>query len=1449
MAVPHKGVPLALRRTYNSQSEHDMAGSDGTPPSMYGNGWTSSFDAHLSGSSTGTIRVWDADGARYDYTLAADGHTRIAPPGQYATLVSDGGCGFLWTQKSGVTYYFWTPDGLGSCVSSWNASYGAYAGRLYQIIGRNRNTSITFYYSWDGGNSAAGGKIWQVQAQTESGMTATLSFADVSGHRLLQQILYPDNVTTVTYGYDAAGDLTSVSEPAYDAAGDRAVHGFGYQALGAGMIMYYVTSPRWTGTDGGYTLFGFAGASPASSTVSTIGRVGIVNPAVPDGTGAGFLQAGNATGVVQYLSEWYGTGGVNPWFHDSDGHSTNWVVDSVGRPTQTQECTAMSGWTCTGTWLVSNEAWDSVNNLATEIDPRGNRADYLYDPAGNTIAVGAPLNATSQGTFRPTKIFDYDTNNNLVAYCDETEAHAAGADWVGPYPTVMANDSLCRTYGGATHWTETFVYPSYEPYGELASMTTPLGYTRTYSYAAGQQAGNDYGLPTSIVGATFTQADGTSVTPAQTFWYDAAGNIRCSSDGQGTSVMSYDALGRATSVADPDDSSANGSSLCGKSTGQPGWNTQSTSTYFPNGAPQSSQTPAERAAGVATTFTYDADGNPTTETSHLGCASGSACTAGITTKWYDGADRLIEVGLPHAPSDYYASPWPTRYFYDLSGGGSVSFGGTAFRAYGNLFKTQEWVPATGASSPAWQDLRGSGFDGLSRAVAKYGFSPSSNSTVRTTTMVFDATTATSGLLSSMTDPLSETTTYGYDAAGKTVSVQFTGDGGITPNKSFAYDAAGRQTNEYGAVFGTKTIRYDADGRAVEVDEPTTGSVTSPARLTYDYYPNGQKKDVNVASNALNASPLMSYDYRADGQRTKVHIGFGQQQGDFLWTFTDGGRALSQSDPYTGTQMPNTQAPVGAGMTYPTTARSYDAFGQITSLRLPETFAYTFSHDYEGEIAGWTAPYKTGTATMALTNNLRGENVQEFLSSGSAYTTSRSSFANGDSVRLRPFVKFGGQQTNTLDPTNAVVSATSREVFAVSPDMGRIDCGPLTTSNDYDFASRKVSTSDSESNWSSDPSCSDIRDPGPNATPLYSYDAENHTTVIQTTGAIINWDPAGHPYKIGSSLHNDRSGILFTTDAAGTLTQVKIETLADIDSSGHMVVLDRDGSGQRMSEHDNVSYGSIGLGSSVNPTIYNPTIPFVFPGSTNADQCTSGNCTRAANLEYNHSDGFTYAGLTFQGTRAADTSSGQWTTPDAVTGAADDPMSQKAFALDRNNAHEYVDPTGFTPNQFAQCECSGGYGYQTLAAAKAQAKSQRNPLPQDLKYRDEIFKAAQAHNIDPFLLAAIAAQESGGPDVNSGNAGKAGGGLFQIDPVTWKDLLAAHNGGKTAADNAEVAAIIMADNLSVSHGDVDGALRRWNSGDLNGVTTVTRGWMDGIHRYYPESVHLHEHMLQKMLGGT
>jgi hypothetical protein len=48
MDVPHRGIDLAFRRTYNSFSRHDFAGYEGANEvGQYGNGWTNTWDAHL----------------------------------------------------------------------------------------------------------------------------------------------------------------------------------------------------------------------------------------------------------------------------------------------------------------------------------------------------------------------------------------------------------------------------------------------------------------------------------------------------------------------------------------------------------------------------------------------------------------------------------------------------------------------------------------------------------------------------------------------------------------------------------------------------------------------------------------------------------------------------------------------------------------------------------------------------------------------------------------------------------------------------------------------------------------------------------------------------------------------------------------------------------------------------------------------------------------------------------------------------------------------------------------------------------------------------------------------------------------------------------------------------------------------------------------------------------
>jgi len=132
------------------------------------------------------------------------------------------------------------------------------------------------------------------------------------------------------------------------------------------------------------------------------------------------------------------------------------------------------------------------------------------------------------------------------------------------------------------------------------------------------------------------------------------------------------------------------------------------------------------------------------------------------------------------------------------------------------------------------------------------------------------------------------------------------------------------------------------------------------------------------------------------------------------------------------------------------------------------------------------------------------------------------------------------------------------------------------------------------------------------------------------------------------------------------------------------------------------------------------------------------------------------------------------------------------------------------------------------------------------YAAQIETAAARHGLDPRLLAAVAAQETGGPGSNSGRNvvgdGGHGRGLFQIDDRY-------HAFAKTAAAmnpaaNAEYAARMLSGLLQRYGGDVHKALSAYNAGDPGATGTVTH-WQDGSRLGYADSVMRH----YSALGGS
>jgi hypothetical protein len=127
----------------------------------------------------------------------------------------------------------------------------------------------------------------------------------------------------------------------------------------------------------------------------------------------------------------------------------------------------------------------------------------------------------------------------------------------------------------------------------------------------------------------------------------------------------------------------------------------------------------------------------------------------------------------------------------------------------------------------------------------------------------------------------------------------------------------------------------------------------------------------------------------------------------------------------------------------------------------------------------------------------------------------------------------------------------------------------------------------------------------------------------------------------------------------------------------------------------------------------------------------------------------------------------------------------------------------------------------------------------VRFGAQIESAARSHGLDPKFLAAVAAQETGGPGARSGSNivgdGGHGRGLFQIDD-RWH-AFAVSPAAMDPAKNADYAAGMLSGLLAKYGGDARAALSAYNAGSPNATGTVTT-WGDGARLGYADSVLRH-----------
>lgn len=1391
--VPERGIDLAFRRTYNSQSHHDSSGDDGSTPSVFGNGWTNTFDAHLAyNSADNIISVYDIDGARYDFCANSGLWSACSTTGAngYTALTSDGACGYYWTKKTGVVYYFEAPNQPSTCSSSIPAGI---AGRIIVIQGRNVNNSLTFYYGF-ANNANNPENLTSITVDHSDGHSVMLTFGLVNGTGPdeLAFITRPDG-STISYEYDNSGNLLEIDRPGNATTSTQTCSATNTSCIpetytyNASYLISSANSPRYTvssrtngvAQQGDTVNFLFN----TSRQITSVSDYGIVNFAPSDGTSS-TLQPNEPTGLQTWYTETFsGYGSGVTTVSDSDGHSRLWTSDGLFRVTEIQEYTGSQ-------WLVSSRSWDANDDLLTTSDERGNVTTFAYDSNGNAIMEAQPSVMTSMGTFQPTAWYQYDEYNNLLYYCDPdwSDEHS------GNYPS--GTNPCTGNPSGAVHYVWA-TGSSPEVYGELTDTYAPLGYHYHISY-------DDYGDPLSVVGDAISQADGSQRTPDTTYAYDGYGNLQTYNPGNGSWTMRYDSLNRLNTREDPD---GYVSYTCYFEDGSTEY-TETPYQHYNDGAPQSCQTSP---GTYATAFSYDADDDIVTETAVHGgtfVANSSPTlptTRAVSQKFYDGDDRLVEVMSPYDKSnDIYANPWITRYLYDLSQGGSVSYdnGSESYVAHGNLYKTVQFLPSSSSStvvlrlpmvtpSPqptpisntSYEDVEGTAFDALDRRTASYSLVASK---VDEETYSYDTTSGTLGLLAKDCNASAQCKSYGYDARAMESSISFSDS---TPSRTTIYDPDQRITSITSSQFGAESYTYDADGRLSTSQDPSNGGVSSPALLTHNYYGDGKEENLSVSSSALTENDLFTDSYRSDGSLQTMTINDASVGGivnagttTISYTYTSAGRLTKRSE--------GGAAANGTPLTY-----SYDSYGQLASETTPEGPLSSIEHSAEGELLGALAPDAPTQYQEAIyTYTVRGELEswpQSPLQQGVAAANMMVKYANGAQLQISYPDDLLTNYFEFDDRMDAALTSYAETVSTLHPG----DYSWTSTwGNTYDASGRLAANGEESGTGAAADQCT-VLDTCDLTSIARSFDAESHplvSTVTRNYDGIgdpamsnsILWGPDGNAIMVGSktgsetsyqyyTLHWDGDDLLFVTSAANGVQDIKIGSDGDIlpQDTGYkgLTFFDRDPVGGVMGCHNSSGATFAGLSNTymvVTMLGAQPTSPchgtgsmptsLNWWGSPNEEYGVTNPIGNGGELGMPRIDGLVDGTDTIQGVRTSDAMAGMWTSPDAYGGELSDPASQEPYMWEGDNPELFTDPNGFcTQRQVGQQVATQQVGGPKLVVIGCVQVSCGEACAEHKKIVQEIGRENATLSVIEFLFAlglgALGGEAAGLAEAGGGGA--------------------------------------------------------------------------------------------------
>jgi len=545
---------------------------------------------------------------------------------------------------------------------------------------------------------------------------------------------------------------------------------------------------------------------------------------------------------------------------------TTYGYDAAGRPTSSTDPAGKA----------TTTAYDPAGRVATVTSPAGRVTSYTYDAAGQTIGITTPSGLPSpqpatvtetksywaDGTLKTdtdphvvvsgvtdpsTRNFTYspggrlldaqdpdgrhvtytydDRGNRSSLVAQDDSAASQTESWTWDLADRMATHTVPPPRGGAASMTTTYTY---DPYGNLGSITDPTGRLETRSYyGSGALKARTWiksGLPTvsstnwiNRRGWVTKMRDTTGSTNRDTtYTLDRAGQRLGVTSPSGTLGYQWDVVGNMTQLTYTDGAFA-------------------TYTHTPTGqiATFSVASDSTSAALPFASYTYDDDGIQTNEYMYSAGGNTRANTlnaAGKTTVFTEVMKK------PDSTWETYTSNLGFKADQRL-GTEQVNAGSTATMSYDNAGQL------TGQTGP---NPVGYTYGTRGNRLTQVAGSATTNYATNPNGSVASATTG-----STVID-------YAYDDAGRRTSATTKVSGTTTRTVTTAYDARGKGssiTTAAGSTTGVEARTYDGDGSLTKFT--ITGGSTND---TYDQMWDTTREVPEAFDVKVNGSLLIRADY-------------------------------------------------------------------------------------------------------------------------------------------------------------------------------------------------------------------------------------------------------------------------------------------------------------------------------------------------------------------------------------------------------------------------------------------------------------------------------------------------------------------------------------------------------------------------------------------------------------